>query len=520
MTQATIRDGKARATLVATLASPRDVAELESLPAGIDCLEWRADLLGDSPIEDLRSRFSGVWLYTLRSVAEGGRGEEAGEARTRRIRAASRGFDLVDLEGERDLIPELLAAVAAERRIISWHGERSEHALDLVRRAETYRAAGARLVKLVVRGSSGSGGSRGEASTRHLETAPDLVEPLLALASLRATGRHDVLAFTGGEAGAWTRLVAARLGAPWIYLAAGTEPAAPGQPGAARWIEDFGLPELRPVEALFGVVGRPVDRSLSPRLHNLAYRELELPFVYLPFHVEAFGDFWLEIVESGLLGELGMPLRGLSVTAPYKESAVAVAGAASPLSDRLSSANTLILREGTWEADTTDAEGVVAALSRRGHTLAGASVAVLGAGGAGKVAAAGLALAGARVTLFNRTEERGRIAAEAARVGFGRWEQFAARDFSIIVHVTPLGRAVEDPIPFDISGLRPGTAVLDMVYGTEPTSLLRRVTEIGGAAIDGRVVLFEQARGQFRRMTGQELSESIGTRALGIEVAP
>ena len=130
------------------------------------------------------------------------------------------------------------------------------------------------------------------------------------------------------------------------------------------------------------------------------------------------------------------------------------------------------------------------------------------------------ALARCNAAEHNRTEERGRIAAEAARVGFGRWEQFAARDFSIIVHVTPLGRAVEDPIPFDISGLRPGTAVLDMVYGTEPTSLLRRVTEIGGAAIDGRVVLFEQARGQFRRMTGQELSESIGTRALGIEVAP
>ena len=143
-----------------------------------------------------------------------------------------------------------------------------------------------------------------------------------------------------------------------VFGSASHVPAASGQPSVAQLIVDYGLPDLRDVTRLFGIVGTNVAQSLSPRLHNHAYRHLGIDGLYLPFHVEAFGDFWLEVVESGTFDELGFELAGLSVTTPFKRVAVAVGGAVSPLAEWTGSANTLFKREGIWKADSTDGMGV------------------------------------------------------------------------------------------------------------------------------------------------------------------
>ena len=150
-----------------------------------------------------------------------------------------------------------------------------------------------------------------------------------------------------------------------IYGSVTEMPAAAGQPSIVRLQRDFGLPDMPGVERLNGLVGYPVEHSLSPALHNGLYRQLGLPALYLPFHVEAFGDFWLDIVESGSLQVLGFDLRGLSVTAPHKAAALAVAGAASPLAETVGAANTLTCNEGVWEAENTDPEGIMPTRPRR-----------------------------------------------------------------------------------------------------------------------------------------------------------
>ena len=94
------------------------------------------------------------------------------------------------------------------------------------------------------------------------------------------------------------------------------------------------------------------------------------------------------------------------MTAPDKLIAIAVAGATSPVSERIGSANTLVRRQGVWEADSTDPEGVLGPLRRREIVVRGRRAAVLGAGGAGRVAAWALSEAGAEVTLFNRSAGR------------------------------------------------------------------------------------------------------------------
>jgi 3-dehydroquinate dehydratase/shikimate dehydrogenase len=467
---------------------------------GAEWLEVRADLLGDLDPAPLRAAFPGKLLYTLRSRAEGGGFEGTAERRRKRLVEAAGRYDLIDLECERDLGAEVLRAVAPERRVLSWHGGAvGLHGLQS--RFEKMAAHEALLYKMVPAAAQ----------------AGEELAPLLLLHQLK---RPDVAAFASGASGAWTRLVAPRLGAPVIYAATSEEaPGAPGQISLARLRDDYGLPDLPPVDRLFGIVGSPVAHSLSPRLHNGAYRALGLPALYLPFHVSTFGDFWLEVVESGIPELLGMPLRGLSVTAPYKEAALAVAGAESPRAARIGAANTLVLHEGVWEAESTDPEGVVLPLTGRGIDPAGLAAAVVGAGGAGRSSAVGLDAAGARVTLFNRGAERGERAAEALKLPYLPLGELDPAAFDILVNATSLGRDPEGPLPFPVDGLRPGSVVIDLVYDAArpgPTRLLQEAAAKGAVAIEGREVLLSQGLGQFRMMTGREMPVDLARRLLGL----
>ncbi len=490
-----------RAQLVATLTRLPTRAEIAALPDGVSWLEVRADLVGDpdeAALAALASGFDGGLIYTLRSAAEGGAGPSDPMSRAERLaRAAARPdlFPLIDLEADRDLVPGLLAALSPERRILSWHGAATPLA-DLEVRFAAMAATPARLYKLVT-------------------AAAQPGEELAPLHLLGVLERPDVAAFATGAAGAWTRLVAPRLGAPFVYGALpGGDPGAPGQPAVDRLVADYGLPDLPAASALYGIVGRPVAHSLSPRLHNRAYRELGIPALYVPFHAEHFGDFWLEVVESGRFEELGLELRGLSITAPYKAVALALAGAPSPRATAVGAANTLVQTDGVWEAETTDPEGVILPLGRLGVELLGAETAVVGAGGAGRAAVVGLQEAGARVTLVNRSEERGLAAAEDLDVPYVSLDDFDPGAYAVVVHATSLGHSPDDPLPFAPEALAPGAALVDLVYGGEETPLVRAARAAGRTVVDGREALLFQALEQFRLMTGHELPEALAREAL------
>ena len=495
-----------RAIVVASLTEPpaADGSDLRALAGAADWLEVRADLVGDLDPDWLRSHFPGEILYTLRSAFEGGAFEGPREARLRRIGEAAPRFDRVDLEGERDLVPELLTRIPAARRVVSWHGA----PIDL-------QALRARLAHLA---------SVPAALYKLVPGAANAGEELAPLRLLAGSPRRDVLAFASGNAGFWTRILAPRLGAPVVYGSASARAAAPGQPSVAQLRRDYGFPELPAIRHLFGLVGWPALLSLSPRLHNAAYRALGLPAVYLPFDVEQFGDFWLELVESDAVAELGLVLGGLSVTTPHKEVAFAVAGATSPLSERLQAVNTLTPRRGVWEGESTDAEGVVEAMRARGVEPRGKRIAVVGGGGAGRAAALGLALAGARVVLANRGPERGMAAARSLGLPFVALTDLVAPgaagspadSFEVYVHATPLGRRNSDELPLPVARLAAGSVEVDLVYGEAPTPLVAEARRRGLVAIDGHEVLLYQAIPQFRSMTGRELPLPLARQVLGL----
>ncbi|MEE2776462.1 MAG: type I 3-dehydroquinate dehydratase [Acidobacteriota bacterium] len=486
-----------RASLVATLTEEPDEASVRALPSEVEWIEVRADLVGEVSPTWLREHFGGRLLYTLRSRHEGGRFEGSKARRRERLSTAAVDYDLVDLEAERDLDPTLLDAIPVECRLLSWHGPGRELSRleDLFERMATVPAA---LYKLV--------------------TFPrDATEEVAPMELLVELGRDDVVAFCAGDTGAWTRFLAPYLGGPLMYGAWGSGVGAPGQPTIARICSDYPHPELPRLEALYGIVGNPVAHSLSPRIHNGAYAALGIPALFLPFAADSFADFWLEIVEGSLFGAMGVPLRGLSVTAPHKQAAAAVAGAISPLAQTIDSANTLIRRDGVWEGESTDPRGVVGALEEAGVLIVG-TAAVVGCGGAGRAAAAGLAGAGAEVVMVNRTAETGRVVAESLGLGFLALDDFDPKAFGVVVNATSLGHEADDPMPFDPGRLAGGAAVVDMVYSSGPTRLLEEAATCGAIVVDGRSVLLHQAIDQFHLMTGEHLPVDLGRERLGLKV--
>ncbi len=488
-----------RTRLVATLTTPPSDSgkELRELPEGVDYLEVRADLIGKIDPDWLRDHFSGQLIYTLRSRAEGGDFEGGRQSRRRRLAGSAEAYDLVDLEGQRDLAPELLVDVPAQKRLLSWHGPPT-HLTELRSRFEQLAATEARFYKLI-------------------PSAVQSGDGLRSLALLRSLGRDDVISFTAGDVGAWTRVVAPRLGSPLVYGALGGVPGAPGQLSVQRLVDDYALPWLPRAKHLYGIAGRPVLHSLSPRLHNGAYRALGVAALYVPFHVESFGDFWLEIVEAGGLDALGIPLAGLSVTSPYKEVALAVSGVSSPRAQHIAAANTLVRdTDDVWVAETTDPEGVSRLLETHGVEIAGRTAAVVGCGGAGKASAYGLELAGARVTLVNRGRQRGEHAAEEMQLPFVPLAEFDPAGYEIVVHATALGHHPQDELPFRPERVRDDAAVIDLVYGTSPTRLINELRALGRLAFGGRQVLLHQAFSQFRLMTGKELGEPLARELLGL----
>ncbi|HVQ96260.1 MAG TPA: type I 3-dehydroquinate dehydratase [Mycobacteriales bacterium] len=468
-----------RAAVVAVLARPAgaDGLGLDHLSHQVTGLEVRADLAGDLDPRLLRHHFSGELIYSLRSTAEGGRFGGTPTERCSRLVAAARYYDLIDLE-IRDLTPEALARIPARQRRISWHGGPLDLPALRARFTELARTP-ARLYVLAPRTTSCG-------------------QALIPLQLLRSLGRADVTAFGTGPSGTWSRVLAAWLGAPVVFGRL-HGPIEAGVPTIRQLLEDYPVPALPLLRHLYGIVGGSLHRSMSPRLHNNAYRQLGLPALFLPFHVEALAAGWARLASG--LDEIGLPLLGLTVMGPHKEAALALADAVTPTARAAGSANVLLRRGSRWLAETTDTDAVAAVLARADVRLAGRKVAVVGCGGAGRAAAVGLMRAGAETVLVNRGRDRGRAAAALLGLPFVPLAAFRPDGYSVVVHATPLC----DELPFPADRLPAGAVVVDLVYRPGPTALTAIARDLGLVTIDGWEVLETEVTRQFGLMTGRLL---------------
>ncbi|CAB4364493.1 unannotated protein [freshwater metagenome] len=236
------------------------------------------------------------------------------------------------------------------------------------------------------------------------------------------------------------------------------------------------------------VIGSPVRHSLSPALHNAAFAQLGIDWVYTAFEV-APGSAAGALAAMRVLG-----LGGLSVTMPHKEAVAAAVDSLDPAASALRSVNTVAPQaDGSLKGYSTDGAGFVASLAARGVAVAGRTVCLLGAGAAARSIADALARAGAaRIAVLNRTFS---TAQDTVRLAGDVGVHGTAADVGtadLVVNATSIGMG-SDELPCDVSLLRPQQVVADVVYHPRQTALLRAALAVGATTVDGLGMLVHQA---------------------------
>jgi len=233
-------------------------------------------------------------------------------------------------------------------------------------------------------------------------------------------------------------------------------------------------------------------------------------YLRLPLPPETFAETVRALPAAGF--------RGVNVTIPHKEAALALAGAASGAAQAIGAANTLTFEpDGTIAADNTDAPGLLEAIARAGGDPAAGRALVLGAGGSARAVVYALLGAGApEVLVWNRTHSR----AQALAAELGARAVTRPEPAPLLVNCTSVGLdGAQDPfkaLPIAADGLRAGSVLVDLVYRDGGTPLLRAARARGLVAVDGLEVLVAQGAASFERWTGMAADRRAMREAVGI----
>lgn len=234
------------------------------------------------------------------------------------------------------------------------------------------------------------------------------------------------------------------------------------------------------------VLGYPVGHSRSPAMQNAALAELGLGEEWRYEAIEVAPDAFEERVRA-MVGE---GFVGANVTVPHKGAALSLADELSEAAREIGAANTLVFVDGEIRGENTDAEGLLRSLP---ESPSDRRALVLGAGGAARAVVWALLREGAAVEVWNRTELRSRHLCE--ELGGEVVLEPRQEDYDLIVNTTAVGLGGEDPfaeLPLSAERFVAGQTVVDMVYGVEPTALLRAAEAAGATVVDGLEVLVQQ----------------------------
>ena len=266
---------------------------------------------------------------------------------------------------------------------------------------------------------------------------------------------------------------------------------------------------------LLGLIGDPVEHSLSPRLHSFLLARAGLNYCYLAFRVPEAS------LGEALSGMRALGIRGVNVTIPHKEAVIPFLDELSPAAEAIGAVNVIVNEAGRLRGHNTDWEGFLKALDSRGVGLCGRKAVVVGAGGAAAAVVYALVSSGAEVAVVNRTPSRARALARRfsslGSVTHGGLHDLAAflREAELLVNATPVGmtpHAEESPVPADL--LREGLVVYDLVYNPPETKLLRDAGERGCLAIGGLEMLVYQGIRALELWTGHRFGDEDAAFAL------
>lgn len=483
-----------------------------------DLVELRLDYLqGDELFKALRSLPALISastrpvIVTLRPVEQGGQREMDNLTRLifwvehflygkPHVDFADIELDLAQLFREREK-EEGRALLNWERVICSHHDFKGVPG-DLWQIYKQLKATPARLLKIAVQ-------------------AKDVTDclPVFELLERAESDGRQLIAVAMGSPGAPTRILGTARGSFLTYGSLDdAHLSAPGQISATELRELYRLDRLNRQTAIMGLVGSPVSHSLSPLLHNTAFKELDVDAVYLPFDTNGAGDFFRRMVHPRTR-ELNWNLRGLSITTPHKMTILECLDWLAPPAGEIGSVNTVVVEGQELHGYNTDADALLTPLREKGLSLQTARCAVIGAGGVARSAIWGLQAEGADVTLFARNVEKTR----PLRDQFGSpclpLEGASFDGFDLVINATPLGTRGEreEETPALGSQLRGARLAYDLVYNPLETRFLREARMAGCDCLGGLPMLIAQAAEQFRLWTGKRAPvEAMKLAALGM----
>jgi len=293
------------------------------------------------------------------------------------------------------------------------------------------------------------------------------------------------ICFAMGEAGAFSRILAAFRGAPWIYTSPEGAPTAAGQFPIRSLLDDYRIRRFDAEPRVFGIAGDPVSHSRSPRFHNARFAAENLPWIYLPFLCDSPSDLFTHAAFFGVIG--------LSITHPHKRSVLPLLQHQTPEVAEMEACNTVCRIGDEWHGANTDLAGARALLEEAG---AGGRIVVLGAGGAARAAVAAARPLARDLIVLNRTPQTAPRLSSRYQAKSGSLNDLGNHDYDVLINATSCGMRPGD-CPVDPSMLRPGRIVVDVIYEPKETELLKQSRQRGCRTFNGEKWFEAQAEAQF-----------------------
>ncbi len=426
-------------------------------------------------------------VATCRCKDNGGKFEGSNHAALEiLLKSAEAGFQLVDIELEsieklpKNTMQKLRDAGAAV--ILSFHDFKQTGDLDAVyRRMEPFAPDFMKVVPTA-------------------RSLTDNLKLMHFLEQMEDRSNTSIVGICMGEAGIISRVLGLRAGSAFTFAASSVgEETAPGQIAARTLLETYRIDQVDVATKVYGVAGDPIRSSLSPLMMNTAFRRETVNAVYLALQTKNVEDLFKLARE--------IPIQGLSVTMPLKESVIPYLERTDPLSRKIGAVNTISrLPDGKFYGFNTDVAGIVGPLERR-LSLRTAKVLVLGAGGAARAAVFGCRDKGAEVWILNRTPETAQKLARQAGAKSIRRDALAKQSFDVIINATPAGMSGNKTATILAPEELNARLVFDLVYNPIETPLLRMARQKGLAVISGVEMFVQQGARQFEIWTGKPAPE-------------
>lgn len=486
--------GKSLLCATVTAATTAELRRLRDERGGADLVELRLDSVEDPDVAGALSGRKSPVIVTCRPAWEGGAFRGSEEERKQLLAdALAQGAEYVDVEW-RARFDDLVGGPHAGRVVLSMHDFEGVPG-DLPSRLRAMRSTGAGVVKIAV-----TANRLADCVTLLDLSRAQPPEPSRAPDRWPASGGLVLLAM--GDYGLATRILARRFASAWTYAGAIRSV---GQITVETMMNMYRYPAINQATQVYGIVGGSIRHSVSPAMHNSAFRAAKLDAVYVPFPAVSADDF----VAFGK----AIRIAGASVTIPHKVALFDRVDEVYPGARRIGAINTIREDRGRWVGDNTDAGGFLEPLRGR-VALPGLRAAVLGAGGAARAVVDALAASRCSVRIHARRLEQAEQVAALTSADVGPWPPLPG-SWDLLVNCTPIGQGGGEETPVPIERLT-GSYVYDLVYNPPATRLLRDAAAAGCQTISGVDMLVAQAQEQFRWWTGARAPAGV-MRAAALE---